>query len=352
MIDEVRLRKPHWKPGWNKIMTHDLKKIKKMLGTIMDESSALPLKLDTSMGGMGMVGMEPNATTPNATVGAVPLSANQTTSPTVLSQPMPTFQLPDNFDARLRWPQCPCIGRIFNQGYCGSCWAMSASQAMTDRECIWGKGNKRRSAIQLTSCAAEGQYGCGGGYTHYAWSAWQTQGVVSGDFYPDEGGCMPYTIPPFEANMAMDMGTPACLRQCQTGYGYTSDRDRTFGKSCYKVASRESSIMKEIFNHGTVTMCHVVYADFMSYTSGMFALKRWSLCLTNYDFSGVYSQTCDDSLGGHAVCAIGWGIENGVKYWLCKNSWGTDWGDKGFYKILRGVNECGCEGKVEAGLPA
>ena len=55
--------------------------------------------------------------------------------------------------------------------------------------------------------------------------------------------------------------------------------------------------------------------------------------------------------GGHAVKIIGWGVEEGVDYWLVANSWNEDWGDKGLFKIKRGNNECGIESRISAGLP-
>lgn len=70
---------------------------------------------------------------------------------------------------------------------------------------------------------------------------------------------------------------------------------------------------------------YTVYEDFYSYAGG------------------VYQHIYGNSVGGHAVAFIGYGEENGVKYWIIRNSWGPEWGEKGFFRILRGSNECGIE---------
>ncbi|VDN28426.1 unnamed protein product [Gongylonema pulchrum] len=45
----------------------------------------------------------------------------------------------------------------------------------------------------------------------------------------------------------------------------------------------------------------------------------------------------------HAAEVIGYGVERGTKYWLLKNSWGDWWGDRGFFKLERGINACQIE---------
>ena len=56
-------------------------------------------------------------------------------------------------------------------------------------------------------------------------------------------------------------------------------------------------------------------------------------------------------VGRHAVRILGWGVEKNVPYWLVANSWNSDWGDNGFFKILRGSNECKFENDITAGMP-
>jgi len=48
--------------------------------------------------------------------------------------------LPESFDPREEWPDCPTIAYIPDQGGCGSCWAFGAVTAMSDRMCIHSKG--------------------------------------------------------------------------------------------------------------------------------------------------------------------------------------------------------------------
>ncbi|KAK3793018.1 hypothetical protein RRG08_045668, partial [Elysia crispata] len=92
-------------------------------------------------------------------------------------------------------------------------------------------------------------------------------------------------------------------------------------------------IMKELVNNGPVTAAFMVFSDFMSYKSG------------------VYKHVSGQYLGGHAVKIIGYGTEDGQDYWLVANSWGTEWGMQGFFKIAKGSDECQIEDAIVAGIP-
>jgi cathepsin B len=89
----------------------------------------------------------------------------------------------------------------------------------------------------------------------------------------------------------------------------------------------------EISTNGPIEACFTVYEDFVNYKSG------------------VYVHRSGSALGGHCVRIVGWGEENNTPYWLVANSWTTYWGDNGYFKILRGKNECGIESDCVAGIP-
>ncbi|KAM9354992.1 cathepsin Bb [Pholidichthys leucotaenia] len=252
------------------------------------------------------------------------------------------IRLPDSFDARQEWPNCPTIKQIRDQGNCGSCWAFGAVEAMSDRLCIQtdGKVSLEISAEDLLTCCDECGMGCFGGFPSAAWTYWSTNGLVTGGLYDSKVGCRPYTIAPCEHHVngtrppcQGEVETPKCVQQCIDGYSPLFKRDKHFGKTTYSVPSKQEQIMTELYMNGPVEAAFSVYADFLQYKSG------------------VYQHVTGEMLGGHAIKILGWGEENGTPYWLAANSWNNDWGDNGYFKIKRGNDECGIESEVVAGIP-
>ena len=99
------------------------------------------------------------------------------------------FELPENFDSREAWPNCPSIGEIRDQGSCGSCWAFGASEAITDRTCIHSHGAFQAdlsSEDLLSCCGFVCGNGCNGGFPQAAWEYWVQNGLVTGGLYKGE----------------------------------------------------------------------------------------------------------------------------------------------------------------------
>lgn len=56
---------------------------------------------------------------------------------------------------------------------------------------------------------------------------------------------------------------------------------------------------------------------------------------------GIYNPSICSKQLNHGVLGIGYGSENGKDYWKIKNSWGGSWGEKGYFRIMRGKDKCG-----------
>lgn len=238
--------------------------------------------------------------------------------------------LPAEFDSATNWPDCPTITNIRDQSACGSCWAVAAAEAMSDRYCV-GKVNSNLeiSADDLMSCCWYCGSGCEGGDPDSAWSWWTSTGLVAET-------CQPYPFPkcdhhgapgPYPPCPAATYPTPSCSSTCTDSGTYTLYK----GKSSYSL-SGENDFMKELYTNGPFEVAFSVYEDFVTYTSG------------------VYIQKSNQYLGGHAVRIVGWGELNNVKYWKIANSWNQDWGMNGYFLIERGTDMCGIEDAGSAGL--
>jgi len=235
--------------------------------------------------------------------------------------------LPVEFNSTENWPTCQTIGTIYNQAECGSCWAFGCVEAASDRACIHlGKTNNYVLSFMEQTACNENCDGCEGGDPYSAFNFVAESGLVSGDCYPYD---IP-TCPPEDQPCLNFVNTPNCQSQCNN----TDTWSPLVFNSSYAVEGEASVIQTEIMTNGPVEACFSVYEDFLSYKSG------------------VYTYQTGSYLGGHCIKIIGWGVEGTVPYWLCNNSWTTSWGDNGIFKIKRGVDECGIEDEVAAGLPA
>jgi cathepsin B len=219
--------------------------------------------------------------------------------------------LPTNFDGRQAFGKC--VHPVRDQQQCGSCWAFSASEVLSDRFCIASKGatDVILSPQTLVSCDTSNM-GCQGGYLDKAWEFMVSNGIASDQ-------CEPYI------SGSGDSGT--CPTKCADG-----SQIKYYKAANYKHVTGVTNIQTELMTNGPVQVAFEVYQDFMAYKSGVY-----------------HHITSSSLLGGHAVVFVGWGVENGTAYWLVKNSWGPSWGEQGYFRIVRGKNECGIESNVYTG---
>nr|XP_056709180.1 cathepsin K-like [Euleptes europaea] len=206
-------------------------------------------------------------------------------------------RIPGSVDYRKKGYVTP----VKNQGQCGSCWAFSSVGALEGQ--LKKKTGKllNLSPQNLVDCVT-GCDGCDGGYVTKAFEYIQeNKGINSDTSYPyigDDESCK--------------YNPSAKAAKCQ-GFQELPKGD-------------EKALRRAVAQIGPISVgIDVSLESFKLYRKGVY-----------------YDENCSSSNVNHAVLVVGFGTKQGKKYWIVKNSWGEDWGEKGYILMARDRNNaCG-----------
>jgi len=212
---------------------------------------------------------------------------------------------------------------VRNQGECGSCYSLAAMSVYEVRLRIKSqmKDKTIMSGQDVLSCSRTNQ-GCEGGYPFLVGKHATEHGLV-----PE--ACVPYKASDISCDTLQYTSSKCANRRYfATNYRYVGG---------YYGSCNELLMMKEIMRHGPVIVAFQAPSSLFYYTGGIFTGPPPKHEGVTEHGVRYWEQT------NHAVVAIGWGQENGHKYWIIKNTWGPKWGEKGYFRIQRGTDECGIE---------
>jgi len=294
--------------------------------------------------------------------------------------PISTIDIPDSFDGRKVWSGL--LSKVMDQGKCGSCWAFASTSMLADRFNIQSIGlmNVQLSPTKLILCDWQGKEF---NISHpddelYFSDAINRQAFKSSACFgntlidacrylsligTNTENCVPYTKnlgiqSDFQRIGAFESVTklPLCLQttgplgdMCANFFldketGEEAGDPARFYKALHfygilgieKNGGSEINIRDNIFKWGPVASGMQVFPDFYTFN------PKTDI----YEWDGKGPQ-----VGGHAVEIVGWGSEGGTDYWIIKNSWGTDWGLDGYFRMKRGVNMCNLESNCIGVIP-
>jgi len=197
----------------------------------------------------------------------------------------------------LDWRTSGIVTPVKDQGQCGSCWAFSTTGSV---EGVIAQSTGVLTSLseqQLMDCSdAQGNMGCNGGLMDYAFQyIISNNGLGSEASYPYKG---------------VD-GTCKKVTSVSTISGFTD------------VAPGDEDDLLAKVNVQPVSVA--IEADQMAF---------------QFYSGGVLTAACGENLD-HGVLAVGYGTDAGVDYWIVKNSWGASWGESGYIRLERGINQCG-----------
>jgi len=207
-----------------------------------------------------------------------------------------TANVPETID----WRERNAVLGVKDQGQCGSCWAFSATGSLEGQNVLKNNRSIPLSEQQLLDCSES--YGNGdcsvGGDMVAAFEYVIDHGLTTEEAYP-------YRAEQYSCR------APSSSAVTVTDYRY--------------VDASESALREAVGTVGPISVA--MYAEpIQLYYGGIFQDRD------------CYN---DEYYLDHGVLAVAYGTTNGQKYWTIKNSWGSDWGEAGFFRLARDEDQCG-----------
>ncbi|XP_058102061.1 vignain-like [Magnolia sinica] len=217
-----------------------------------------------------------------------------------------------NIPPSIDWRQKGAVTNVKDQGQCGSCWAFSTVVAVEGINQIKTKKLVSLSEQELIDCDNTDNQGCDGGLMEYAFEyIKKNRGITTEENYP-------YTAVEGTCNLSKEKSRVVVI----DGHENVPEND-------------EDALLKTVTNQPVSVAIDASSQDFQFYSEGVFTGD----CGTDLD---------------HGVAIVGYGTTvDGTKYWIVKNSWGSDWGERGYIRMERGISdkEGQCGIAMEASYP-
>lgn len=222
--------------------------------------------------------------------------------------------------------------------YCGSCWAQGSTSAIADRFNILN-GDLASSPVGLdaqtiVNCQAGGS--CDGGNPAQVYRYAHRTGIP-------HSSCEQYTAYNLQGRMCEDIDI---CRDCTWPPPPVGDDGM---EGCYAVDYKKYYVSEYYSLAGVDKMKAELYKN-GPISCGIHATENFEL---NYDGTYIYSEEVRFPLINHEISVTGYGKdpETGEEYWIGRNSWGTYWGDYGFFYMAMYENNLGITTNCLAGTP-
>lgn len=234
--------------------------------------------------------------------------------------------------AAFDWSEKGAVTAVRTQ-HCGDCYAFSSAADIEGSWFLAGNPLTPLSVEQIVDCCFDDMgildcAGCAGGNQEYVFDWLVEKGGVDSD------KTYPYNVAPKKGHPSdckRDLLTNSSYTAHISGWYQVSGGMDPYGKNGTKHKVDEAGIMEALVKTGPLSLgIAAADAQMKQYKGGVAAPKGCN----------------KDSTLDHAVLFVGYGTDNGVDYWKIKNSWGTQWGEDGYYRIARGSNFCGIASDV------